>query len=97
MPGYRLSSRALREVSEILSRLHSEASPSIADNMENRLFAAFNDVGRYPALGHKRDDLTQKPVLFHAVRPYVIMFRRNGKQAQILRVVHGSRDIGKLI
>jgi len=97
MPGYRLSRTALKEVGKIISGLHANVSPEAATLMETQLFSAFADLGRLPALGHPRPDLTSKRLLFHNSKPYMIAFRRQAERAMIVRVVHGSRDLSKLL
>ena len=97
MPGYRLSRTALREVGKIISDLHRDASPNIATAMERQLFLAFGDLGRLPALGHPRPDLTAKRLLVHTSKPYMIAFRREAGRAMIVRVFHGGRDLKRLL
>ncbi len=97
MPGYRLSKTALKEVGKIISGLHADVSPDIATAMERQLFSAFADLGRLPAMGHPRPDLTPKRLLFHNSKPYMIAFRRQAGRVMIARVVHGSRDLKKLL
>jgi plasmid stabilization system protein ParE len=96
-PGYKLSGKALLDVAEIVSYLHREVNPAAATRTENRLFSVFRLLARLQAVGHRRTDLTKKPVLFHAAHPYIIVLRRTGPTTQILRVVHGSRDLKSLL
>jgi plasmid stabilization system protein ParE len=95
MAGYRLSPTALREVSAIVSGLHSHVSPDFANEMERQLLSAFALIGRFPDIGHTRNDLTSKPLLFFTSKPYIIAFRRQRDQVMIYRVMHGSRNLPK--
>jgi plasmid stabilization system protein ParE len=97
MPGYRLSQTALREVGSILGELHANASPSAADATERQLFSAFQLLGRFPRIGHPRPDLTAKRLLFHNSKPYLIAFRREADLVSIVHVVHGARDLTRLL
>jgi len=97
MPGYRLSKTALKEVGKIISGLHADVSLDVATAMERQLFSAFADLGRLPGIGHPRPDLTPKRLLFYQSRPYMIVFRRQAGRAMIARVVHGSRDLKRLL
>jgi hypothetical protein len=45
------------------------------------------------ALGHKRADLTPLPLLFWAVGMYLIIYRAERSQVEIVAVTQGSRDI----
>jgi len=97
MPGYRLSKTALKEVGKIISGLHADEGPEFATSMESQLFSAFDLLGRFPRIGHPRPDLTAKRLLFHNSKPYMIAFRIQAGQAMIVRVVHGSRNLSKLL
>ncbi len=97
VPGFRLSGKALRDVAEIVTYHHRNSSANIANEIESQLFAEFRKIGGSPSIGHRRSDLTDKDVLFHYARPYFILFRRKKGSAQILRIVHESRDLRKFI
>ena len=97
MPGFLLVPRALRDVADILSYLHRESGARAANEAEKRLFQSFKDLVQMPALGRRRPELTSKNVIFHVVRPYVIVFRRVADRVRVLRVVHGARDLQTLL
>jgi plasmid stabilization system protein ParE len=65
--------------------------------MEDRLLQSFQEIARSPYLGHRRDDLTSKNVIFHFEPPYFVLFRRMKDGVQILRVAHKSRDLRKFV
>lgn len=44
-------------------------------------------------MGHKREDLTQFPVLFWPVGNYLIIYRGEARPIEIVAIVHGKRDI----
>ena len=64
-----------------------------ADRWIERLFKAFEKLGRTPTLGHKREDLTKYPLLFWPVGAYLIIYRPDPKPIQIVAVTQGARDI----
>jgi plasmid stabilization system protein ParE len=43
-----------------------------ADRWIAKLFDAFEAIGRTPSIGHKREDLTNHPVLYFSVGAYLI-------------------------
>jgi antitoxin ParD1/3/4/toxin ParE1/3/4 len=47
-------------------------------------------------LGHRRDDLTTEPLRFWCVYSYLIAYRPDTKPLQIIRIVHGARELGRL-
>ena len=44
-------------------------------------------------MGHRREDLTQYPVLFWPVGVYLIIYRAERRRIEIVAVTQGSRDI----
>jgi antitoxin ParD1/3/4/toxin ParE1/3/4 len=46
-----------------------------------------------PGLGHLRDDLTDEPLRFWAVYSYLIVYRPETDPLEIVRVLHGARDV----
>jgi plasmid stabilization system protein ParE len=97
MGRYKLSRTAINEVAEIIGYLHRETDPAVADKMEKKLFAAFNDLSTGHVVGHRRIELTDRNVLFHLARPYLIVFRKSGETIFVVHVIHGSRDLKRLL
>ena len=64
-----------------------------ADRWIEKLFKAFEKLGRTPSMGHKRDDLTKYPLLFWPVGSYLIIYRSDHTPIEIVAVTRGSRDI----
>ena len=63
-----------------------------------KLFDAFDALGRSPGMGHKRDDLTDYPILLWPVGKYLILYRaRAGKAIEIVAETQGARDIPAFI
>jgi len=53
------------------------------------------DIAQFPGTGRKRNEI--KPNLRSATEgDYVILYRRLPDGIEIVRVVHGKRDIGKI-
>ena len=49
-------------------------------------------------MGYRRDDLTtRKDVLFWPVYSYLIIYRPHTKPLEILRILHGKRDIKNIL
>ena len=65
-----------------------------ADRWIAKLFDAFEALGSTPLMGHRRNDLTDHPVLFWPVGAYLIIYRASSAQSvEIVAVTQGSRDI----
>ena len=55
-------------------------------------------LARHPYMGHRRDDLTsRKDVLFWPVYSYLIIYRPHTKPLEILRILHGKRNIKNIL
>ena len=65
----------------------------VADRWIGKLFDAFVALARTPGMGHKREDLTEYPVLFWPVGAYLILYRLQNEFIEIVAVTQGSRDI----
>jgi toxin ParE1/3/4 len=93
MSDHRFTPRALLDLEEIVDFLVTE-NPKATTTVEAieercRALAAMPDSGR------SREDLA--PGLRSAVvDPYLIFYRSVGDQIQIIRVLHGRRDIGSI-
>jgi plasmid stabilization system protein ParE len=64
--GYVLSADAELDLDGIWEYIAAD-SMSAADRWMDKLFHAFEELGRTPGMGHKREDLTTHPVLFWPV------------------------------
>jgi plasmid stabilization system protein ParE len=69
--------------------------PSVeaADRWIEKLFDAFEALGRMPGMGHRREDLTPHQVLFWPVGAYLIIYRGERRPVEIVAVTQASRDI----
>jgi plasmid stabilization system protein ParE len=50
-----------------------------------------------PAIGHVRRDLTGDDVRFWSVFKYLVVYRPNTEPLQIVRVLHGRRNVKRLL
>jgi plasmid stabilization system protein ParE len=96
--SYRLTRPALLDLEEIVTYLVREASPQIAEQVEARLFAAFDELVRLPQVGHRRLDVRRKDLLFHVVHPHLIAFRREpDEMVMVIRALHGKRNVSRIL
>ena len=92
MSRYALGAEAALDLEQIWDYIAAD-SVDAADRWIGKLFDAFEEVGKTPGLGHKREDLTSLPVFFWPVGSYLIIYRKSRGRAEIVAVTHGSRDI----
>jgi antitoxin ParD1/3/4 len=50
-----------------------------------------------PGAGHWRKDLTDESVRFFAVYSYLIVYRPETKPLQVVAILHGSRDVERIL
>ncbi len=64
--------------------------------MEAQIFDTFESLARFPLRGRARPELTKLPVRFWTVpkyRNYIVVYRPDTKPLQVVRVLHGRRDL----
>jgi plasmid stabilization system protein ParE len=92
MSRYVLSVAAELDLDEIWEYI-AQDNLDAADRWTGKLFDAFDSLAQTPAMGHKREDLTQYPVLFWPVGAYLILYRMQDEWIEIVAVTQGARDI----
>jgi plasmid stabilization system protein ParE len=99
MSGYTLSPESEDDLFEIWLYLVENADIQLAERVETALFEHFALLAGNPGLGHKRQDLTVAPVLFYRVLPYqyLIVYRRANLGIEIVAVLHGKRDVARVL
>lgn len=97
MSNYVLSVDADLDLDDIWDYIATDSFDA-ADRWIGKLFDAFDALGRFPGMGHKRDDLTDHPILFWPVGQYIILYRTSpDKLVEIVAVTQGARDIPAFI
>lgn len=92
MRKYVLGEAANLDLDEIWEYI-AQDSIDAADRWIDKLFDAFESLARTPKMGHKREDLTDCPVLFWPVGAYLIVYLVQAHQVEIVAVTQGARDI----
>jgi antitoxin ParD1/3/4/toxin ParE1/3/4 len=91
-----LTADAARDIEEIWDHIAADNVPA-ARRLRLRFKAAFLQLARNPRVGHPRSDLTDKPVLFWPVGSYLVVYTPNVRPLQIVRLLHGARDIAAVL
>jgi toxin ParE1/3/4 len=58
---------------------------------------AFLELAKTPGMGHTRQDLTNRPVLFWPVRSYLMIYRSGMRPIEIVAVLHGKRNLKRIL
>ena len=96
MNRFRLSPEAAQDIEAIWEYIARD-SVRAARRVRQELLAACRRLAQHPGLGHRRDDLTTKPVLFFPVYAYLIIYNPASQPLEIVRVLHGARDIPSML
>lgn len=96
MKPYLVAPDAEEDLQQIWRYLLGEAGLAIANRIQDELLDAFEGLVGFPGKGHRRPDLTSRDVLFFSVYQYMIVYRR-GELVEIVAILHGKRDISRLL
>jgi toxin ParE1/3/4 len=67
-------------------------SPSAADGVIAEIVAGIDGLVPFPHQGHRRPELTSRPLRFIRVRSYLIAYAPDEKLLWVVAVIHGSRS-----
>ena len=95
MKRFRLASQAQLDLDDIWLFI-AEDSPDAADHFHDLLLSKFLLLAQQPMIGRVRDELSPNLRGF-AVGNYVIFYRDTPDYIEIVRVLHGARDIENLL
>ena len=88
------SVRAELDLTDILDDL-AAANLSAAYQLNSQLTQRINQLSRLPRMGRTRDDI-EEGLRGLLIRPYVLFYRLEIDEIVIVRILHGSRDLGSV-
>ena len=91
-----LKPQARLDLLEIWNHL-AEESFDAAIRFNLRVDADLEALKKTPGLGHFRRDLTKRDIRFWTVFSWFIVYRFDEEQVTILRVIHGMRDLKRIL
>ena len=97
MDPFRLTEDAIVDVDGIWLYLLEKDGVETADRIVTELFKGFYKLADIPNSGHRRADLTSRQVLFYRVFSYFVIYERGSKPLQILGVLHGKRNVSRIL
>ena len=92
MSPYFIAPRAQRDMREIWLRI-ADDSVAAADRMIDALLDRYQKLARMPHMGRMRTDLGQPRLRSYPVRKYVVFYEPFDGYIEIVRVIHGSRNL----
>ncbi|HZW29832.1 MAG TPA: type II toxin-antitoxin system RelE/ParE family toxin [Isosphaeraceae bacterium] len=94
MPRILRTKQAELDLVEILFFLRSR-SPNLADRFESDFEEKCRLLAEFPLMGRDRSELAPE-LRSSLVKPYVVFYRPLADGIEIIRVIHGSRDLSGL-
>jgi len=91
MIGYAFHKEAELDLDAIWEFI-AEDNPDAADRLIDAIEAAVAALVPFPHRGHRRPDLTGRPLRFTTVGNYLIAYEPNKKPLWVVAVMHGSRS-----
>lgn len=91
MRGYDFHPEAELDLDAIWSFI-AEDSQDAADRMIDRIEAAIEALVPFPHQGHRRPDLTPRPLRFTSVGNYLIAYAPDKKPLWVVAIFHGRRS-----
>ena len=89
--GYQLHPEAFNDIDEIAVHI-GEDSPDAAHRIVGEFHAALGNLVPFPQRGHRRTDLTSRPLRFIRVYDYLIAYAPDEKPLWVIAVMHGHRN-----
>jgi len=91
MSGFVFHPDALVDLNEIWEFIAAD-NPVAADRVIEEIHETIRALIPFPQLGHRRSDLTSRPVRFHPVRDFLIAYTPDEEPLVVLAVLHGRRN-----
>jgi antitoxin ParD1/3/4/toxin ParE1/3/4 len=91
MRGFALHPSAISDLEEIWAFI-AEDSPDAADRVIEEIHEAIRGLVPFPESGHRRSDLTSRPLRFQVVRDFLIAYAGDEKPLVVIGVLHGRRN-----
>ena len=91
MSGFVLHPDALADLDEIWEFIAAD-NLTAANGMLEEIYEAIRALASYPKAGHLRPDLTTRPLRFHSVRSFLVVYVPDEKPLVVLAILHGRRS-----
>jgi toxin ParE1/3/4 len=89
--GYALHPEAFADLDDIRDLIAQE-NPDAADRVISEIFDTIRGLVPFPHQGHRRPDLSSRPLRFTLVREYLIAYAPDEEPLWVVAVVHGRRS-----
>jgi plasmid stabilization system protein ParE len=93
MSKYLVTLPARDDLAGIWDYIAEQSSFDRADYVLEKLFDVMARIADSPGLGHPRTDIVDETLRVYRVFSYLVIYRQDSSPIQIVRVIHGARDI----
>ena len=93
MSRYVVAPAAQRDIRAIYNFIEDQSEKNAA-KVVRALYDEFDTIADMPGIGHTRPGLHDDTLRVIAVYKYLVIYDPTSKPLQILRVIHGARDLG---
>lgn len=91
MSGYHLHPEAFTDIDELAAHIGQDSAEA-AHRAVDEIYSAIRGLVPFPHQGHRRTDLTNRPLRFISVRDYLIAYAPDEKPLWVIAVIHGRRS-----
>jgi plasmid stabilization system protein ParE len=92
----KIAASAVGDLEALLAHVSDESGGARAESLRLDLLVALRRIAGSPRIGHAREDLTGRPVLFRPVHGLLVVDRPTASPVESLRALHGARDPAQL-
>ena len=97
MKRFVLTRPAERDLDLLKAYLLEKAGPTITRRVIKDIRNGLILLGSEPGIGHLHEDLTNRPLKFWPVYSYLIVDDPQTKPIQVIRILHGKRDVEDIL
>jgi len=91
MSGFVLHPEAFADLEEIWEFIATD-NLGAADRVLEEIYGAIRSLVSFPQQGHRRTDLTSRPIRFQPVRDFLIAYAPDEEPLLVIAVLHGRRN-----
>jgi len=89
--GFQLHPGAVDDITEIWQFI-AEDNLLAAARFREDILEAIRKLATFPYRGHKRSDLTSRPLRFQTIRDFLIAYVPEDKPLMVIAVIYGRRN-----
>lgn len=91
MSGFAFHPEALDDLNDVWEFIAAD-SVDAADRVVREIFDGIRALAPFPRHGHRRPDLTSRPLRFVRVRDYLIAYAPDENPLLVIAIIHGHRS-----